>query len=183
MFTFANGVIATLEASWTINAPRKTGPSPKQNTVVRLEVVGTRGEIVDQWFRSPGRAVLAAGAADWVFERQSEPPFNPPSPFPLPHLIECLENDSRPRDDPRRAPLLCGRDGRLRVGARGRAVYASISFRLKLATGSWKPASGRVPTGCEHDTGDTGGEGGHPALPIRTAQKSSALGGRRDPRA
>ena len=30
-FTFANGVIATLEAAWTINAPRKTGPSPKQN--------------------------------------------------------------------------------------------------------------------------------------------------------
>ena len=39
-FTFANGIIATLEASWTINAPRKTGPSPKQNAVVRLEVVG-----------------------------------------------------------------------------------------------------------------------------------------------
>ena len=36
-FTFANGIIATLEASWTINAPRKSGPSPKQNSVVRLE--------------------------------------------------------------------------------------------------------------------------------------------------
>jgi predicted dehydrogenase len=46
-FTFANGIIATLEASWTINAPRKSGPSPKQNSVVRLEVVGTRGEIID----------------------------------------------------------------------------------------------------------------------------------------
>ena len=31
-FTFANGIIATLEASWTINAPRKSGPSPKQNS-------------------------------------------------------------------------------------------------------------------------------------------------------
>ena len=30
-FTFANGIIATLEASWTINAPTKTGPSPKHN--------------------------------------------------------------------------------------------------------------------------------------------------------
>src|SRR5262249_36108878 len=59
-FTFANGVVATLEASWTITAPRKTGPSPKQNGVVRLEVVGSRGEIMDQYFRVPGRAVLAA---------------------------------------------------------------------------------------------------------------------------
>ena len=91
-FTFANGVIATLEASWTINAPRKTGPSPKQNSVVRLEAIGTRGEIIDQFFRAPGRAVLEAGAADWVFERQSEDPFTPPLPFPLAHLIDCLES-------------------------------------------------------------------------------------------
>jgi predicted dehydrogenase len=91
VFTFASGVIATLEASWTINAPRKTGPSPKQNSVVRLEIVGTRGEIADQWFRIPGRAVLAAGAADWVFEREADEPFAPGSPFPLNHLLECLE--------------------------------------------------------------------------------------------
>jgi predicted dehydrogenase len=96
-FTFANGVIATLEAAWTINAPRKSGPSPKQNSVVRLEMVGTRGEIADQWFRTPGRAVLAAGAADWVFERQSEQSFAPAAPFPLSHLIDCLES---------RAPLV-----------------------------------------------------------------------------
>jgi predicted dehydrogenase len=95
-FTFANGVVATLEAAWTINAPRKTGPSPKQNSVVRLEVVGTRGEIIDQWFRTPGRAVLAAGASDWVFERQSEEPFGAASPFPLNHLIHCLETRTRP---------------------------------------------------------------------------------------
>jgi len=55
-------------------APRKSGPSPKQNSVVRLEVIGTRGEIIDQWFRAPGRAVLAAGA----------------------HLIDCLENNRQP---------------------------------------------------------------------------------------
>jgi predicted dehydrogenase len=95
-FTFAGGLIATLEASWTINAPRRTGPSPKQNSVVRLEVVGTRGEIIDQWFRAPGRAVLAAGAADWVYERQSEPPFALPAPFPLAHLIECIEHKRVP---------------------------------------------------------------------------------------
>ena len=91
-FTFANGLIATLEASWTINSPQKTGPSPKQNSVVRLEMIGTRGEIIDQWFRAPSRAVLAAGAADWVFERQSEQPYAKPVPFPLTHLIECIEN-------------------------------------------------------------------------------------------
>ena len=96
-FTLDNGVIATLEASWTINAPRKTGPSPKQNAVVRLEVVGSRGEIIDQAFRSPGRAVLAAGAADWAFERQPEAPgFAPPAPFPLSHLIESLDQNRPP---------------------------------------------------------------------------------------
>jgi predicted dehydrogenase len=93
-FTFANGIIATLEAGWTINAPRKTAPSPKQNAVVRLELVGSRGEFIDQWFRAPGRAVLAAGAADWVFERQSEIPFAPPTPFPLGHLIDSLEKEA-----------------------------------------------------------------------------------------
>ena len=91
-FTFANGMVATLEAGWTITAPRTTGPSPKQNSVVRLEAIGTRGEITDQWFRTPGRAVLAAGAADWVFERHAEEPYAPAVPFPLGHLIECLES-------------------------------------------------------------------------------------------
>ena len=95
-FTFANGIIATLEASWTINAPQKTGPSPKQNGVIRLEVIGTRGEMIDQWFRVPGRAVLAAGAPGWVFEGQSEEPFAPLSPPPLNHLINCLEENQPP---------------------------------------------------------------------------------------
>lgn len=95
-FTFANGILATLEASWTITAPRKTGPSPKQNASVRLEVVGARGEIIDQWFRAPGRAVLAAGARDWVFERQSEEPFGPASPVLLAHLIDRLEHNRQP---------------------------------------------------------------------------------------
>jgi predicted dehydrogenase len=96
-FTFANGVVGTLEASWTINSPRKTGPSPKQNSVLRFEAVGSRGEIIEQFFRSPGRAMLAAGAADWVFERQAEAPaYNPPVPFPLGHLVECLNTGTPP---------------------------------------------------------------------------------------
>jgi predicted dehydrogenase len=92
-FTFANGIIATLEAGWTINSPRKTGPSPKQNCVLRSEIIGTRGEIIDESLRSPSRAVLAAGAANWVFERSAAEILSPPSPFPLDHLIDCVEND------------------------------------------------------------------------------------------
>jgi predicted dehydrogenase len=95
-FAFANGIVATLEASWTINAPRRSGPSPKQNAMVRLEIIGTRGEIIDQSFRTPGRAVLAAGAADWVFERQSEQPFESPKPALLAHLIDCVGNGKTP---------------------------------------------------------------------------------------
>jgi predicted dehydrogenase len=85
-FTMGSGAVATLEGAWTINAPRKTAPSPKQNSVVRIEIVGSRGEMMDQFFRVPGRAVLAAGAADWVFERQMDL-----GQSPLDHLIDCLE--------------------------------------------------------------------------------------------
>ncbi|HKQ73926.1 MAG TPA: Gfo/Idh/MocA family oxidoreductase [Blastocatellia bacterium] len=91
--SFANGIIATLEAAWTINSPRLTGPSPKQNCVLRTELIGSRGEIIDEGLRVPGRAMLAAGAQGWIFERDSAEPFGPPSPFPLDHLIECVEND------------------------------------------------------------------------------------------
>src|SRR5262245_3513684 len=91
--TVANGIIATLEAAWTINAPRPTGPSPKHNCVLRLELIGTRGEIIDEGLRVPGRAILAAGASGWVFERAVAENFGPPSPFPLDHLIDCVEND------------------------------------------------------------------------------------------
>jgi len=95
-FTFANGILGTLEGAWTINAPRKTGPSPKQNSVVRLEVIGSRGEIIEQFFRDPGRAVLAAGASNWIFERQAPDLFDPGAPMPLAHLIDCLENNRPP---------------------------------------------------------------------------------------
>jgi predicted dehydrogenase len=88
--TFANGIIATVEGAWTITAPQITAPSPKHNSVVRLELIGTRGEIIDQMFREPGRAVLAAGAPNWVFERNARMSFGPPSPFPLDHLVDSL---------------------------------------------------------------------------------------------
>lgn len=121
--TFANGVVATLEASWTINAPRTTGPSPKHNSVVRLEIVGTRGEIHEQWFRAPGRAVLAAGAADWVFERQSEEPFAPATAAPLAHLIDCVEHG--------RQPAATIRDARTALAV-AFAVYRSARERRRV---------------------------------------------------
>jgi len=95
-FTFANGVIATLEAGWTVTAPRATGPSPKQNGTVRLEIVGTRGEVVEERLRRPGFSVLAAGAPGWVFESPAEEPFGPSVPAPLDHLIDCVETGQPP---------------------------------------------------------------------------------------
>ena len=92
IFTFANGIIATLEASWTINSPRKSGPSPKQNGVIRLEIIGTRGEVIEDELRVPSRMVLAAGAPFWVFEREIGEYSTPPSPGPLAYLIDCLES-------------------------------------------------------------------------------------------
>lgn len=94
--TFANGIIATLEAAWTINAPQRTGPSPKQNHVMRLELIGSRGEIIEDGLRVPSRAILAAGAADWVFEHERGTPFVPTVPFPLDYLIACVEQQQAP---------------------------------------------------------------------------------------
>jgi predicted dehydrogenase len=56
-------------------------------------LIGARGEIIDDGLRAPGRAVLTAGATDWIFERKMGEPYGPPSIFPLDHLIECVEND------------------------------------------------------------------------------------------
>jgi predicted dehydrogenase len=95
-FTFENGVIGTLEACWTINSPRKTGPSPKQNGVIRLEIIGTEGEVIQERLRVPGMSVLAAGAPNWVFERPMGEPNTPPSPGPLAHLIDCVESGREP---------------------------------------------------------------------------------------
>ena len=95
-FTFADGLVATLEASWTVDAPSKTGPSPKQNGTARLEIVGTRGEVVREGPRRSGLAVLAAGASGWVFEAPVREPYGPAVPQPLDHLIDCLESGREP---------------------------------------------------------------------------------------
>ena len=95
-YSFENGIIATQENSWTICAPQKTGPSPKQNGVIRMEIVGTQGEIIQDRLRIPGRAVLAAGAPGWVFERPMGEYFVAARPGPLDHLIHCIEEDEEP---------------------------------------------------------------------------------------
>jgi predicted dehydrogenase len=122
-FTFANGVRASIEGSWTITSPRATGPSPKQNSVVRLEAIGTRGEIHEQFFRDPGRAILSAGAADWVFERAAGDLMGSASPAPLDHLIDCLETG--------RAPIATVRDARASFAMALAAYQAAGKKRLE----------------------------------------------------
>jgi predicted dehydrogenase len=114
IYTLDNGVTCTIEGAWTINAPRRTAPSPKQNSVVRIEIVGSGGEIMDQFFRVPGRAVLAAGANDWVFERVSDA-----MQAPVDHIIDCL--------DAGRQTVATIRDARRSFGA---AMAAYDSARL-----------------------------------------------------
>jgi len=95
-YTLENGIVATQENSWTINSPQKTGPSPKQNGVIRMEIIGTRGEIIEERLRIPSRAVLASGAPYWVFERPMGEYFVAPRPTALDYLIKCLEEDEEP---------------------------------------------------------------------------------------
>ena len=94
-FTYANGVVATLEAGWTINSPRTTGPSPKQNATRRTEIVGTKGEIIED-SQVGGLSILAAGAAGWVVERPSDEPYTPPALGPMGQLLDCLDAGTDP---------------------------------------------------------------------------------------
>jgi predicted dehydrogenase len=95
-FTYANGIVATLESSWTINSPRKSGPSPKENSIRTLELVGSRGEIVQNELVGPGLSVLGAGAGGWVYERPAPEYMAPPAPGALDHLIDCIEGGRQP---------------------------------------------------------------------------------------
>jgi predicted dehydrogenase len=94
--TFANGVVATIEAAWTIVSPRVSGPSPKENSIRKLEIVGTRGEIVQNDLVGPGLSVLAADARQWVYERPAPEYMAAPSVGALDHLISCVESGSPP---------------------------------------------------------------------------------------
>jgi predicted dehydrogenase len=149
-FTLANGVVATLEGSWTINAPRATGPSPKQNAVVRLEVIGTRGEIHSQFFRDPGIAILSAGAENWVFERKAGEPFGPVLPGPIAHVIECLEHGT--------PPLSTIQDA-YRSFAAAMAAYASVrEGRRIIIHAAGRPRAGWEDAFAGMDAGPEGWE-------------------------
>lgn len=121
IWKFANGAIATLEGAWTINSPQKSGPSPKQNAVVRMELVGTRGEIFTQQSRDPGLGFLGAGANNWVFERTAGEQFVAGTPQPLGHLIECIEQ--------RRQPIATIRDARTSLNMGLKAYEAARAGR------------------------------------------------------
>ena len=139
-FTLANGVRRPRSRPRGRSRRRaRPGPRPKQNSVVRFEAVGTRGEMVDQWFRAPGLAVLAAGAEDWVFERQSEDAFSIQAPALLDHLIDCLEDRAvAHRDAARCAPVVRGGPGRVSIGTRGtQGRCARVGGRFGLVFGLW----------------------------------------------
>jgi len=95
-YVFANGIVATQEASWTINSPRATGPSPKANSVRRTEIVGTHGEIIEDGLHVPGLGVLAKGAEGWVFERPGGEFPGATPPGLVDYLITCIEQDRQP---------------------------------------------------------------------------------------
>jgi hypothetical protein len=78
--------VATL-GSWMINPPKKTGPSPKQNAVVRLES-GSRGEIIDQWFRS---RAIPQRAPTGVFNVSPSNLFCTPLAL---NTVECLDKSA-----------------------------------------------------------------------------------------
>jgi predicted dehydrogenase len=126
-FTFENGIVATLEGAWTITAPRVTGPSPKQNAVVRLEIIGTRGEYCDQWFRSPGRA-----GARRLEPRAGCTSSNPRTRSPRARRSRSITSSSASRPGAprqrasRRHAVVRGGDGVLRVGAARTARHARI---------------------------------------------------------
>lgn len=126
VYRFANGIIATQEASWTINSPRKTGPSPKGNSVRRTEIVGTRGEIVDDGLRVPGFGILAKGAEGWCFERPGGESWSGGGggPSPVDYLISCIEQDME--------PMRTIRDARKAFGV-AMAVYESARTGEQVA--------------------------------------------------
>ncbi len=96
VLTFANGIVGTIEAGWTIVSPRKTGPSPKENSSRRTEIIGTRGQIIQDGLWLTGLAILAKDAVGWVTERPGGDRSAPASPGLIPYVIECIEKGRKP---------------------------------------------------------------------------------------
>lgn len=95
-FGFANGAIGTLESSWTIVTPRKTKPSPKGNGVTRLEIIGTKGEIIQDGLRNPSLGILGEGYPNWTFIRNAPEVGGKPAHAVAEHLIDCIEKNLEP---------------------------------------------------------------------------------------
>jgi predicted dehydrogenase len=96
VFTFENGIVATLESGWMISVPRLTGPSPKQNAIYRQEIVGTEGIILSDGLYTPGRAQLTRGHPHWAFFRPVGQYAVAQRPGALDYLIRCIEEDLEP---------------------------------------------------------------------------------------
>ena len=95
-FTFANGVIATIESSWTISIPRLTGPSPKENNHSRTEIIGTDGELLFGRLYTPGNGMLNRDAPYWTFTRPAPLRNAVPQPRGIDYLIQCVEQGQEP---------------------------------------------------------------------------------------
>jgi predicted dehydrogenase len=95
-FTFANGVIATIESAWTVSIPRLTGPSPKENNVNRMEIVGTEGEMLFGRLYTPGQALLNRDAPHWTFARPMPRRNAAARPRAADYLIRCVEQGEEP---------------------------------------------------------------------------------------
>ena len=98
-FTFENGIVATLESGWTISVPRLSGPSPKQNAVHRMEIIGTEGQIVNDRLSGSGEAMLTKEHPYWTFARPVGAYAVAPNPGALDYLIGCIEENRGPEGD------------------------------------------------------------------------------------
>ncbi len=100
VFEFEGGVIGHIEADWTLVRPQVTKPSPKLNASCRVEIRGTKGEIVTDWVPYKYKAVLGENHPYWTFIQM------PPNDGAelgrgyelglLGHLIRCVETGGAP---------------------------------------------------------------------------------------
>jgi predicted dehydrogenase len=95
-FTFGNGIIATIESAWTISVPRLSGPSPKENNLNRMEIVGSEGEMLFGRLYTPGDGLLNRDAPYWTFSRPMPRRNAPARPSGIDYLIRCVEEGEEP---------------------------------------------------------------------------------------
>lgn len=95
--TFENGVISSMEISWTISQPkpRNRGSLTKANAFTYTTIIGSDGEIVDGGLLVD-RAVLSKEFPYWVIHRPRPEISARPAFQALDYLIECIEKDEKP---------------------------------------------------------------------------------------